>query len=142
MLSHFIFIMILISMNHYPPLTGEKLSFKGIKQLACGYTMMELEFKPRFFYSKFMFLFKLLSKWLNAHITRNVDVANLKYVFRAICFSPAQCPLLLFVGEKYVWGAGPCHYSNAVNSYFTPSKLSFKFLFSSRLTKLLINNVT
>lgn len=49
MLSHFIFIMILISMNRYPQFTGETLSFKGIKQLACGCTMMELEFKPRFF---------------------------------------------------------------------------------------------
>lgn len=88
MLPHFIFIMILISMNPYPQFTGEKLNFEGVKQLACGYTMMELEFKPRVFYSKFTFPFKLLSKWLNAHIMRNVDVANLKYVFKAICFSP------------------------------------------------------
>lgn len=37
-------------MNHYSQFTGEELSFKWIKQFACGYTMMELEFKPRFFF--------------------------------------------------------------------------------------------
>lgn len=52
MLSHFILTEIPVSMNYYSQFTGEELSSKGIKQLGCGYTMMELEFKPSYFYPK------------------------------------------------------------------------------------------
>lgn len=68
-------------MNHCPQFTGENLSFKGRKQFACDYTKVELEFKTRLFLLEVIFLFKLVSKWLNAHVMISVDVANIKYKY-------------------------------------------------------------
>lgn len=106
-------------MNHYSQFTGEELSFKWIKQFACGYTMMELEFKPRFFFiPEVMFPFKLLSKWLNAHIMRNVEVTNIKYkCVQGHLFPSSPMPITIFLGEKYMFGnLAP------VSSYFITSK--------------------